>query len=582
MARSLSMQFLGPNHMIEIIPHTALVVFGKEYFFGGGIQSIDPHTFRMTRGIYPIQTQHLGRTQVSQDQFEGWCQSQESSTKYNMGTYHLLNRNCNHFSHDAAILGLQLKQGVPDWILQVPQRVLSSPMGRMFLEPMLQQMQPMMTPLVTNPTHQQQQPLIPTSSSSLSSSAAVVDGGMIRSTANPWASLGGGTSASGSSTMTAPTTTTTTTTTIPPITSRTVTPPPSETATAPSSPSYDWDSSSRKSNSKIDRQGPILDKYTTSMLSNDTKTLNICVSKLSPYLEENVASAFQTLSYALLMHGEGRRGGGAASTETRMGVAVVPSVVDALWRLIQDGRCTTYALLFLRLIVLSFATTPAVGTVLLDLMNSLVNDHHEVDSSTPILFSTPASKSLAWCVASNYAGSTMTTMQDAAAASPIPLRVVDAAIRDWNHDSVQVRQAASTFLYNYVVSHGIRLEQDEETVVSLVCSSLESLVEETDPTTRLRRLLVGSRVVFGVHHSKSLPYPTTATTTLSSNHTVDSSSSSTTTTCYCNEMAKDLVKDLGFVNLLQELAMTDYGTHTDTIECQQLALELMERLQADV
>jgi hypothetical protein len=31
-------QFLGPQHAIDIIPHTAIVVFGQEYFFGQGIE----------------------------------------------------------------------------------------------------------------------------------------------------------------------------------------------------------------------------------------------------------------------------------------------------------------------------------------------------------------------------------------------------------------------------------------------------------------------------------------------------------------------------------------------------------------
>ena len=38
MARSLSSQFLGPNHSIDIIPHSGVLVFNREYFFGGGIQ----------------------------------------------------------------------------------------------------------------------------------------------------------------------------------------------------------------------------------------------------------------------------------------------------------------------------------------------------------------------------------------------------------------------------------------------------------------------------------------------------------------------------------------------------------------
>ena len=54
MARQLSAQFLGPQYAIDIIPHTALVVFGREYYFGGGIQHEDPTVFRRSMGIHPV------------------------------------------------------------------------------------------------------------------------------------------------------------------------------------------------------------------------------------------------------------------------------------------------------------------------------------------------------------------------------------------------------------------------------------------------------------------------------------------------------------------------------------------------
>jgi desumoylating isopeptidase 1 len=141
MARQLSAQFLGgPQYAIDIIPHTALVVFGREYFFGGGIQHEDPHQFRRMTGMYPIQTLHLGTTLASRAEFEAWCASAARNGRYTAASYDLLERNCNNFSHDAALEGLRLSQGVPEWILQVPQKFLSSPMGQM-VRPILQNMQ---------------------------------------------------------------------------------------------------------------------------------------------------------------------------------------------------------------------------------------------------------------------------------------------------------------------------------------------------------------------------------------------------------------------------------------------------------
>ena len=140
MARNLSAQFLGPQFAIDIIPHTGIVAYGREYFFGAGIQSEEPHEFRRNTGMFPIQVQSLGLTRVNRADFEQWCIRMMSNGSYSAAAYDLLSRNCNNFSHDAATQGLQLPNGVPQWILGVPQRFLSSPMGQI-VRPMLQNMQ---------------------------------------------------------------------------------------------------------------------------------------------------------------------------------------------------------------------------------------------------------------------------------------------------------------------------------------------------------------------------------------------------------------------------------------------------------
>ena len=132
MARGLSAQFLGPQYAIDIIPHTAIVAFGKEYFFGQG-------EFRQTRGIHPIEIQSLGHTSCTQSEFEAWCRTQAQG-RFSVTSYDLLTRNCNNFTEEAAREGLRLNRGVPSWILEVPQKFLSSPMG-MMVRPMLEQMQ---------------------------------------------------------------------------------------------------------------------------------------------------------------------------------------------------------------------------------------------------------------------------------------------------------------------------------------------------------------------------------------------------------------------------------------------------------
>ncbi|RZC87334.1 hypothetical protein C5167_041386 [Papaver somniferum] len=66
--------------------HTGIVVFGSEYYFGGGDRS-----------------------------------------SYTAETYNLLRHNCNNFSNEVALF--LVGTNIPDYILELPNDVLSSPMG---------------------------------------------------------------------------------------------------------------------------------------------------------------------------------------------------------------------------------------------------------------------------------------------------------------------------------------------------------------------------------------------------------------------------------------------------------------------
>ena len=201
MARSLSAQFLGPNHAIDVIPHTGIIVYGKEYYFGGnGIECSDPTHFRSTRGLFPIQTQNLGVTRVSKAQFENWCRTHgHSSGMFSNSSYDLFERNCNNFSQYAITDGLCLPNvSVPEWVLNVPQRVLSSPMGQL-IRPMMEQMQ------ITGPTGgggnagvnnfsetNETNPWISYASTGVNNEGNVfsdVDASQNSSSQNPWANL---------------------------------------------------------------------------------------------------------------------------------------------------------------------------------------------------------------------------------------------------------------------------------------------------------------------------------------------------------------------------------------------------------
>ncbi|KAL8139032.1 hypothetical protein V2J09_005033 [Rumex salicifolius] len=131
LARQLSTTFLGKA--IEAIWHTGIVVYGNEYYFGGGIQHTPAGS---TPYGTPMRVVELGVTHVPQDIFESYLE--EISPRYTAETYSLMKHNCNNFSNEVAqfLVGIS----IPDYILQLPNEVMSSPMGPLIL-PMIQQLE---------------------------------------------------------------------------------------------------------------------------------------------------------------------------------------------------------------------------------------------------------------------------------------------------------------------------------------------------------------------------------------------------------------------------------------------------------
>ncbi|KAJ4954993.1 hypothetical protein NE237_011776 [Protea cynaroides] len=131
LARQLSTTFLGKS--IEGIWHTGVVVYGSEYYFSGGIQHSP--VGRTPYGI-PIRVADLGVTHIPKEVFEDYLQ--EISPRYTAETYSLLTHNCNNFSNEVAqfLVGVT----IPDYILQLPNEVMNSPMGTLIL-PMMQNLE---------------------------------------------------------------------------------------------------------------------------------------------------------------------------------------------------------------------------------------------------------------------------------------------------------------------------------------------------------------------------------------------------------------------------------------------------------
>ncbi|XP_068324117.1 uncharacterized protein [Pyrus communis] len=131
LARQMSTAFLGKA--IEGIWHTGLVVYGNEYYFGGGIQHAPAGS---TPYGTPIKVVDLGVTHVPKDVFEMYLQ--EISPRYTAETYSLLTHNCNNFSNEVA--QFLVGAAIPDYILQLPNEVMGSPMGALIM-PMIQNLE---------------------------------------------------------------------------------------------------------------------------------------------------------------------------------------------------------------------------------------------------------------------------------------------------------------------------------------------------------------------------------------------------------------------------------------------------------
>ncbi|KAL1211924.1 DeSI-like protein [Cardamine amara subsp. amara] len=128
LALQLSQSLLGK--LIEGVWHTGIVVYGNEYFFGGGIQTLPVGN---TPYGTPTRTIELGETHVPKDIFEMYLE--EISPRYTAEAYNLLTHNCNNFSNEVSqfLVGKE----IPAYILQLPTEVLNSPMGGLIM-PMLQ------------------------------------------------------------------------------------------------------------------------------------------------------------------------------------------------------------------------------------------------------------------------------------------------------------------------------------------------------------------------------------------------------------------------------------------------------------
>jgi hypothetical protein len=449
MARTLSAHLLGPQHAVEIIPHTAILAFGKEYYFGQGIDWCSPHEFRSTRGIYPIDVHSLGHTSCTEEEFESWCRAQ-SASRFRVDSYDLFQRNCNNFSEEAARHGLRLPNGVPRWILDLPQKVLSSPMGVM-LRPLLEQMQITNNAPTNLPTGGNAGPMRasrPTFAQDTSSSASLT-----LTANNPWASVPSAFSSTPSAQPSSPAKQTTDTTSTKAVNVKPVT--------------------------------PIIDKQ-AALLSTDTGVVKICIDRLKPKEEHS----------RLLLK--------LSNEKASWTPEEIISVHEYLRSAIDDpAQHVSYALMLMRLVVLKRALgAEGVGAIETWMQSVQLVAKLLLEEKFPSI----ANRSMAWCIISNAIG--FTEFPDSIVFADSDnynfIQVVDRALHDCgsskDRSTISLRQSAGAFLYNasrYLTREDVGSGEVEfdgsaelsEKHMAILLGCLENLQDETDDSTMQRLLM---------------------------------------------------------------------------------------------
>eukprot|EP01053_Blabericola_migrator_P010702 Blabericola_migrator_1__10701@NODE_610_length_7290_cov_63_426554_g443_i0_p4_GENE_NODE_610_length_7290_cov_63_426554_g443_i0NODE_610_length_7290_cov_63_426554_g443_i0_p4_ORF_typecomplete_len303_score39_59Peptidase_C97/PF05903_14/8_3e38_NODE_610_length_7290_cov_63_426554_g443_i08141722 len=127
LAQSWSPWLIGQK--IDGVWHTGVEVFGREYFYGGGVFKIKPGGIAISLGLKPIKSVFMGATSLTKAHFERFVLS--VSAYFTPHDYHLVKWNCNHFSD--MLCRFLVNRGIPRDILDLPSQVKSRFSGRLVL-----------------------------------------------------------------------------------------------------------------------------------------------------------------------------------------------------------------------------------------------------------------------------------------------------------------------------------------------------------------------------------------------------------------------------------------------------------------
>ncbi|XP_031788255.1 uncharacterized protein LOC100122591 isoform X3 [Nasonia vitripennis] len=123
MAAMMSQMLIGRH--LDGIWHTAVVAYGREYFFGPlGIQSVRPGGTELQE---PQKVEKIGQTYLPYSVFWEYINGLGTS-KFAPGTYNLFKHNCNCFTEEVS--NFLVGTGIPKYILDLPEEILQTPVGQ--------------------------------------------------------------------------------------------------------------------------------------------------------------------------------------------------------------------------------------------------------------------------------------------------------------------------------------------------------------------------------------------------------------------------------------------------------------------
>lgn len=119
---------------LDAVYHTSIELDGLEYVYDGNVVAIAPGSSHLGQ---PLQRLSLGKTELPMDVIQQYLESLREV--YTVAAYDLWKHNCNNFSNDFATF--LVGNGIPDHILHMPSAVLESPLGRMLMPALNQQVE---------------------------------------------------------------------------------------------------------------------------------------------------------------------------------------------------------------------------------------------------------------------------------------------------------------------------------------------------------------------------------------------------------------------------------------------------------